>query len=42
MYFGRHWVRTGSVRIHTIPEQLGWPTEAKEDSEYQRFPHPFH
>lgn len=37
--FGRHWARTGSSRIQSIPERAGWMTEKSVD--YERFPHPF-
>jgi thiazole/oxazole-forming peptide maturase SagD family component len=39
--FGQYWPRTGSPRIATIPELIGWDVLAKQRSEYQRFPHPF-
>lgn len=41
IHFGCDWSRTGSPRIGSIPEHLGWETKAKTPSEYQKFPHPF-
>ncbi len=41
IYFGKNWARTGSPRIKIIPEKMGWVVKAKDELEYQLFPHPF-
>ncbi|MFY9288605.1 MAG: YcaO-like family protein [Alphaproteobacteria bacterium] len=41
LYFGKHWPRTGSRRIRTVPEATGWKVDPANKENYQRFPHPF-
>lgn len=39
--FGPDWALSGSPRVQSLPELMGWKTQAADESDYERFPHPF-